>query len=183
MKYWLVLPALLIGLQAPASADTILPGTEIPVRTEAPIVVNHWDRGRIYPSRVARDVYARDGDLAIPRGAEAELIVREIGPHRLALDLESIEVRGRRYVMETAGPQFETRRHESDQGGGLVGAIIGAIAGATGSEVETHGREIRVPAGALLRFNLQEPLHLVEWGDPGYMEGGHHYHRDHDWYR
>jgi hypothetical protein len=72
---WTV-PALLLGMQICASADTILPGTQVAVKTDQPIEMHTWDRGRIYPARVARDVFARNGELAIPRGSYAELIVR-----------------------------------------------------------------------------------------------------------
>lgn len=67
MKLLWTIPVILIGLQAVASADTVLPGTEITVRADQPIDVSRWDRGRIYPAHVARDVVARDGGVAIPR--------------------------------------------------------------------------------------------------------------------
>ena len=183
MKFVWALPILLIGTQATVFADTILPGTQIAVRTESPIEVSRWERGRIYDARVVQDVRARDGDLAIPRGAEAELIVRQIGPREMAVDLESIRVNGRRYVVDTTGPQYHMERRDYDEGSGLVGSIVGAIAGATGARVETRGQEIRVPEGAVIRFDLQQPMHVADWADPGYSDGGHHFHRDHDWYR
>lgn len=179
---WTV-PALLLGMQLAAVADTILPGTEIPVRPDQPIEVSRWDRGHIYPAHVARDVHARDGDLAIPRGSYAELIVRQISPDRYTLDLESVTVNGQRYAMDTTGPQFNMPRSTMDNGAGIIGNIIGAIAGANGEQVVANGREIRVPAGAVLRFELQEPLRVVQWADPGYMNGEYHYHHEHDWYR
>src|SRR5579884_1452417 len=93
------IPALFLGVQTVALAATIIPGTEIAVRPDAPIHVTSWDRGRIYPAHVARDVVARDGDVAIPRGASAELIVRQTGPDEFALDLESVTVNGQRYAL------------------------------------------------------------------------------------
>src|SRR5579884_3198557 len=102
---WAV-PALFVVVQVAGLAATILPGTEIPVRPDQPIDVNHWDRGRIYPAHVARDVFARDGDVAIPRGSQAELIIRQTGPGQYSVDLESITVNGQRFVMDTAGPQY-----------------------------------------------------------------------------
>jgi len=182
MLLWAV-PALLIGMQGAAMADTILPGTEIPVRPDRPIDVSHWDRGRIYPGHVARDVVARDGDVAIPRGSYAELIVRQIGPDQYTLDLESVTVNGQRYAMATSGPQFNMPESSMDNGSGVVAGIIGAIAAANGQQVETRGGEIRVPEGSVLRFQLQEPLHVVGWADPGYMNGEYDYHHEHDWYR
>jgi hypothetical protein len=161
----------------------IPPGTDIQVRTDNPITVSRWDRGRVYPAYVDHDVFNRDGDLAIPRGANCELMVRQVGPDQLALDLESVTVNGRRYVMDTSGPQFNMNRDQYNNGAGLVGNIIGAIAGAAGADVEYRGDRVRVPAGADLTFQLREPLHVVNWGDPGYMHEGYHYHHEHDWYR
>ena len=183
MKRLLAIPLLLVGLQLTGLAATVLPGTEIRVRSDSGINVSSWDRGRIYPGYVASDVYTADGDVAIPQGAYAELIVRQIGPGQLALDLESISVNGRRYVMDAAGPNFNMPENNYNNGSGLVGSIIGAIAGAAGAHVETQGDHIYVPAESVLRFRLQEPLHTVSWGDPGYMSNGYHHHHDHDWYR
>lgn len=178
-----VISTLFLGAQISAFAATVPPGTEIQVRPDATIDVSHWDRGRIYPAHVARDVFARDGDLAIRRGSEAELIVRQVGPGQFALDLESITSEGHRYVMDTTGPEYQTHRQDYDQDRGVLGAIAGAIAGASGERVESRGEEIHIPQGTMVTFRLQQPLHMAEWGDPGYMQGQDHYHRDHDWYR
>ena len=182
-KYLWAVAATLACTQIPAVADEVLPGTDIQVRPDARIDVSRWDRGRIFPAHVARDVHAQDGDVAIPRGSQAELIVRQIGPGQFALDLESITVNGRRYTMDTSGPQYNMPQADYDNGGGIIGAIAGAIAGASGDQVETRGGEIRVPEGSLITFHLQEPLHVVNWTDPGYQQGQYHYHREHDWYR
>ena len=178
MKALFALPILLGGIHVSAWAASVPPGTEIPVRVDQPVDVSKWDRGRIYPGHVASDVYARDGSVAIPRGSYAELIVRQTGPDQLALDLESVTVNGKRYVLDTAGPQFNANRDSYDRGAGLIGNIVGAIAG-----VDTRGQSIHVPAGSVLRFRLQAPLRVVDWQDPGYTERGSHYHRDGDWYR
>jgi hypothetical protein len=181
MKRLFAVPLLLAGMQFAARADNIPPGTRIEVRPDGPVVVSQCDRGRIFAAHVARDVFARDGDLAIPAGSYAEMIVRKVGPDEMTLDLESVTVNGRRYVMDAAGPQFNTDQYR--QGDGLVGSIVGAIAGATGGQVEYRGGRIHVPAGSMLTFQLQAPLHIVNWADPGYTRDGNHYHHDHDWYR
>jgi len=178
MKTLLALSIAFGGLQVSALGATIPPGTEVSVRADQPLEVSKWDKGRIYPGHVARDVYARNGTVAIPRDSYAELIVRQVGPNQLALDLESVTVNGTRYAMDTTGPQFNANRGAYDNGSGLVGNIIGAITG-----VETRGDRIHVPAGSVIRFQLQEPMHVVTWADPGYTEHGYHYHHDHDWYR
>ena len=165
-----------IAMQLTARADTVLAGTQIQVRPDSEIKVSKWDRGRIYTGYVVRDVRAADGDVTIPRGSTVELIVRQVGPERMAIDLESVTVNGRRYVLDSSGPTFHTGEYES--GGGLVGAIVGAVAG-----VRSDGDEIFVPAESVLSFQTRAPLHVVGWQDPGYERDGHHYHRDHDWYR
>lgn len=181
-KFWLV-PALVACSQIPVLAAFLPPGMNIQVRTDGPIEVAHWDRGRVYPAHVAYDVRSRDGDLAIPRGSYAELMVRQTGPGQYTVDLESITVNGRRYVMDTTGPQYNMPQANYNNGNGILGAITGAIAGANGERVEPNGSEIHVPAGSMITFQLREPLHVATWNEPGYDQGGYHYHHDNDWYR
>src|SRR5579863_5975916 len=107
-KLLAAVPAILLALHGFARADEIVPGTEITVRADESINLDKWDRGRIYPATVDRDVYASDGDLIVRRGSPAELIVRQIGPHEMTLDLESIVVNGRRYVVNAPGEAYNT---------------------------------------------------------------------------
>jgi len=105
----ILVPALWLGVQICASAATILPGTEIAVRTDQPIDVHIWDRGRTYPAHVAQNVFARNGDLAIPAGSGAELIVHQIGLNQMALELESITVNGARYTLDTTAAHLQAQ--------------------------------------------------------------------------
>jgi len=182
-KSFLIAPAILILSQIPVLADVVPRGATVEVRPNEAINVSRWDRGRIYPAHVTRDVLARDGDVVIPRGSYAELIVRETGPGQYTLDLESITAGDRRYALDTAGPQYNMSQENYNNGNGLVGAIVGAIAGANGERVESRGDHIFIPPDSVLTFQLQQPLFVTNWRDPGYDQGGHHYHREHDWYR
>ena len=201
MKLLAAAPAILLFFPGITRADQIVPGTEISVRTEEGIDMAKWDRGRIYPASVVRDVFAADGDLTIPRGSPAELVVRQVGPHELTLDLESITVNGRRYVVNAPGQPVDTHTRpgvgENERtgkyvgGGAIIGSIIGAIAGGgkgaaigaaagaasgAGTQMATRGREIHVPAEALLTFRIEQPLLVSTRPDPGYLRDGHHYH-------
>ncbi len=201
LKILFAVPALLITLNGLARADEIAPGTQITVRTDESINLDKWDRGRIYPATVDRDVIATDGDVMIPRGAPAELIVRQIGHRDMALDLESVIVNGRRYVINAPGEAYDTygragvgkneRTGKFVGGGAIVGSIIGAIAGGgkgaaigavagaasgAGAQMATRGRDIHVPVESLLTFQLQQPLFVSDAPDSGYERGGHHYH-------
>jgi hypothetical protein len=197
----LAIPAVFLIFHVSAGAAQLDPGTEITVRTDESINLDRWDRGRIYPAVVDRDIYARDGDLAVPRGAPAELIVRQVGPNELTLDLESITVQGRRYVINAPGEAYNTRERSGVGknertakyvgGGAIIGSIIGAIAGGgkgaaigaaagaasgAGAQTVTRGREIHVPVESLLTFRLDRPLYVTDLRDAGYMRNGHHYH-------
>ena len=76
------------------------PGTTITVRTNEPIDSSRTDY-RVYTATVDRGVRGDNGDLAIPRGATAELIVRSARDNDLILDLESVTIGGHRYAVRT----------------------------------------------------------------------------------
>lgn len=193
--------ALLIGtaLTALAQSGNIPAGTQIAVRTNDTIDVRNSSDGRIYSGVVDRDVQDANGNIAIPRGSNAELIVRNVGSRDLALDLESVDVNGRRYAVSTedltrAGSKQglgENKRTAKYVGGGAVlGSIIGAIAGGgkgaaigaavggasgAGAQVMTRGGAVRVPSESILTFRLDRSLDVGR-ADNGYNRGGHHYH-------
>jgi hypothetical protein len=180
-------------------AETIPAGTVIPVRTNDIIDARDSDRGRVYSGEVSRDVLDHHNDIAIPRGADVELMVRDTGHHTLAVDLDAIVVNGKRYSVATydvtrSGDEKDgvgaNRRTAKFAGGGaLFGAIVGAVAGggkgagigalaggAAGAvgQMATRGKRVRVPAESVLTFQLQQPLDLAP--DPGFTRDGQHYH-------
>src|SRR6266436_4443471 len=65
------------------------PGTVIPIRTNEAIDVDRSDN-RVYTGIVDQDVRGDNGRLAIPRGANVELIVRVERDNDLIIDLESV---------------------------------------------------------------------------------------------
>ena len=201
-----VLPVLLLGfaLAAPAQVDVIPSGTNITVRTNEPIEMRGSSDGRIFTGVVDQDVLDRDGRVAIPRGSNAELIVRNLGNNDMAVDLESVSVQGRRYLVSASDESYQGSRKEGIGknsrtgkfvgGGALLGTVIGAIAGGgkgaaigaaaggaagAGAQVATRGREVKVPAESLLTFRLTRPLEVGRGAnsrDNGYERDGHHYH-------
>lgn len=164
-------------------------GTQISVRTDQDINANTATQGQTYPASITQDVMDSAGNVVIPRGSEAELVVRDIkeggtvSSGNLMLDLQSVRVNGRRLMLSTEDIKQggdtgigKNKRTAEMVGGGAVlgtllgalagggkGAAIGAVAGAAaggGVQVLTKGKEIRVPAETLLNFRLDEPLHL-----------------------
>jgi outer membrane lipoprotein SlyB len=182
-------------------------GTLIAVRTNESIQVRSRDN-RIFYGTVDADVVGGNGRLAIPRGSQVEMIVREAPDHDLILDLDSVVINGERYGIDSDPNRIESgdardgvgankRTGEFVGGGAVIGSIIGAIAGggkgaaigaaagaAAGASTQTltRGREVRVPAEAIVTFRLERPL-VVGVADRGRMRDGHHYHDEYDDHR
>ena len=165
--------------------ETIAAGTRIEVRTNQSIHRSGTATGDLYNGTVNRDVMDEQGHVAIPRGAQADLVVRDLGNGELAVDLQSLRVNGRRYEVaarprdvngqEAAGVGKNERTAKYVGGGALLGTIIGAIAGGgkgaavgaiaggaggAGAQTLTRGHEISVPAESLLTFRLERPLQI-----------------------
>jgi hypothetical protein len=143
------------------------PGTVIPIRTNDSIDVERKDN-RVYYGTVDQDVRGDNGRIAIPRGSNAELIVRVEADNDLILDLESVSINGQRYAIRT-----DPNRVESQRDYGIVGAIEGAINGG-----QVRGRAVRIPRDSVVTFRLERPLDMGVT-DRGVKRDGYHYH---DWY-
>jgi hypothetical protein len=143
------------------------PGTVVPVRTDRAIDVERRDN-RVYYGTVDQDVRGENGRIAIPRGSQAELMVRVAPDNDLILDLESVVVNGQRYAIRT-----DPNRVESQHDNSIVGAIVGAINGG-----EAQGRAVRIPRNSVVTFRLEHPLEMGV-ADRGVTRDGNHYH---DWY-
>jgi hypothetical protein len=164
-------------------------GTEIAVRTEETIDSGKAVEGQTFPAEVTRDVVDAAGNVVIPRGSNAQIVLRSVskggrfrGASDLVMDLASISIDGRRYELSTtdltekghSGIGANKRTAEFAGGGAAVGAIIGAIAGGgkgaaigAGSgagagavtEILTKGK-IKVPVESILTFKLDQPLRV-----------------------
>src|SRR5258705_3715576 len=165
-------------------------GTEISVRVEETIDSDKAVEGQFFPSDVTDDVLDQNGDVVIPRGSNAEIILRSVskrgkikGQSDLVMDLASVSVEGRRYDLSTSdleqrgnsGVGANRRTGIFTGGGAAVGAIIGAIAGGgkgaaigAGSgagagaltQILTRGK-IKVPVESVLTLNLDTPLRVT----------------------
>jgi hypothetical protein len=170
----------------------VLPvGSRVPVRTEETIDSGTAAEGQTYAAEIADDVPDANGDTVVPRGANAQIIIRSAtkgnrfhGTSDLVLDLQSISVGGKEYLVSTTdlaqkgrqGVGANKRTAEFTGGGAALGAIIGAIAGggkgaAIGAgagagagvigQVATKGGAIKVPAETMLTFQLDKPVQIV----------------------
>lgn len=202
MAALLAMPAL-SQAQAWNYVDPVPAGTTIQIRTTEAIDAQTMD-GRIYKGIVESDVRDSQGNLAVPRGATAELVVRRGPDNELVLDLDSVTVHGRRYGVDATrnrigggvdirnsgiGANSETARNVG--GGALLGAILGGVIGGgdgaaagaaagaavgAGAQILTKGRRVNVPAEALISYRLQSDMFL-DVQDSGFDRDGRHYHK------
>jgi hypothetical protein len=165
-------------------------GVLIPVRSEETIDAAVASAGQTYAAEVTRDIKDSEGAVVIPRGSNAQIIIRSAakggrikGASDLVLDLNSVSVEGRRYRLDTQdmiqkgrdGVGANKRTALFTGGGTAIGAIIGAIAGGgkgaaigaasgagagAGTQIVTKGAAIRIPAETILTFRLDSPLHV-----------------------
>ena len=181
--------------------DTIPAGARIPVRIDQTIDVRVPSDGRVFTGRVAEDVRAPRGNVMIPRGARAELIVqnwREMKvpwtwnpshstERRYMVDAKSTMfpgapesvrtsvrlVRGRRRGFRDAAWRTGRRRQRSRD------RRLSRRSRRSGRANSHEGHAVKCPAETVLTFRLEEPLRLAVdpyTQDRGYDEDGNHYH-------
>jgi len=171
--------------------DVLAEGTEVSVRVNEAIDSATAAEGQTFDAQVTRDVRDTDGDVVIPRGSMAQVVIKSAskggrfrGASDLVLDLQTVTIIGKRYMIDTAeiarkgkaGVGANKRTAEYTGGGAALGAIIGAIAGggrgaAIGAgagagagaltQVLTKGKAIKVPAESVLTFRLDRPLKVT----------------------
>jgi|SRR5579871_5850783 len=141
---------------------TIAAGTAISVRTIELIDVLKSD-GQVFSGAVDQNVLDESGEIAIPRGSYAKLIVKTVSDRYLALDLESVEVDGLRYIVTTNGDRAEGEPRAgigpSPRSGDFVDgrALVGSI-----TQLFTRVKTVRIPAESFLTFRLAQPLAIGE---------------------
>lgn len=163
-------------------------GTQVQVRTDQAIDTKTAQADQVFPATVSQDVLDRNGNVVVPRGSQAELIVVPAGENsdEITLDLGSVTVNGQRYIVnsehtsaaassERGGIGMNKRTGKYIGGGALAGTIIGAIAGGgkgaaigalaggaagAGAQVLTRGKQLNVPAETELTFRLNQSLEL-----------------------
>jgi hypothetical protein len=166
-------------------------GARISVRTEETIDSARAADGQTFAAEVTRDVLDQEGNVVIPRGANAQIVVKSAAKggrihaaSDLVLDLASVSVDGRRYRLNTAdvvergkeGVGANKRTAKFAGSGAAIGAIIGAIAGGgkgaaigAGSgagagalgEIVTKGSSVKVRVESVLTFRLESPVRIV----------------------
>jgi hypothetical protein len=166
-------------------------GSQVSVRTNESIDSASASEGQTFDAQVTRDAKDAAGDIVIPRGSQARIVIRSAskggrfrGAADLVLDLDSVVIGGEPYAISTVdmaqkgapGMGTNKRTAEFTGGGAALGAIIGAIAGggkgaAIGAgagagggavtQILTKGGSIKIPAESVLTFSLDKPLSVT----------------------
>jgi len=183
VTFWLGLTGTGTGQSATrrsAQAGTIGAGTTIKVRTNEAIKTSN--DGQVFSGVVDQDVIGGNHKVVIPKGSNAQLVVKRMANKDIVLDLDSVSINGQRYGVQTEnvisskekqGIGANQRTGKYVGGGAAVGAIIGAIAGGgkgaaigagvgagagAGAQILTKGKSVNVPAESLLTYRLRQPL-------------------------
>ncbi len=176
-------PGLLGKLVSSTRPITLPEGTSIRVTLDQTLASDQNRSGDEFRATVAEPV-VMDGKTVIPKGAAVRgrvVEARESGrletPARLRLALDSVEVGGKSYGIETSsisrsGASHKNRNLALIGGGAGLGATIGAIAGGgkgaaigaaagagagTATAAITGKKDIRIPAETVLTFRLTQP--------------------------
>jgi hypothetical protein len=170
--------------------NVLAAGSEVSIRTNDPIDSGTAQEGQVFDAQVTRDLKDADGDIVVPRGSRANLVIKSAsaggkfkGKSDLVIDLVSVVIGGKTYAVDADeiakkgkdGVGVNKRTATYTGGGAALGAIIGAIAGggkgaAIGAgagagagaltQTLTKGGSIKVPAETVLTFQLDQPLRV-----------------------
>lgn len=164
---------------------TIPQGTTLDVRLDQGLS-SKTGTGAAFTATVVTPIVV-DGKTVIPRGAVTHGRVIESheggrlqGVSSLGVELDSVEVDGKSYELDTNAIQRRAKSHKKRNwiliGGGTgVGALIGGIAGGgkgaligtlagggagTAGAALTGKKSVYLPAETLLRFRLDQPISI-----------------------
>lgn len=185
MRLKTVVPlVMLLAASAIAQTARVIPqGSEIKVRTDTAIPAKPAANAT-YAATVSNDVTDGSGAVVVPRGARAQLAAIPTADGKdTNLDLRSVTINGRRYLLETQAPSkgsgpggigVNKRTGKYVGGGAAGGALLGALigggkgaaigaliggAGGAGAQVLT-GRKKELAPETELTFKLAQDLQL-----------------------
>jgi len=158
-------------------------GQQLDVRLQAPLSSASAQTEQRFQATTAVDLMQGDRVL-VPAGSTVRGIVSSVEPAgrvdrtgRLTLAFDQITIKGREYPMRALATQvFESggiRDEAATVGtaggvgaivggimGGLRGALLGAIVGSGGVIAATEGKDVELPAGAIVRIRMDTPVEV-----------------------
>jgi len=176
----------------PPVTRTIPAGTRLAVRTNETIDSERAAPGQEFSGIVNRDVTDDAGNVAIPKGSDALIVVRSAsgqgkfqGQSDIVVDVAAVKINGQEYRLQTSdfaergkqGVGLNKRTGKFAGSGAALGGIIGAIAGGgkgagigllagaaagTGTQAVTRGKAVRIPAESVLNFRLEAAVTIQQ---------------------
>lgn len=159
---------------APVATNGVLPaGAYLRVRTVDAISTEAARPGTPFEATLSLAIRDANGNEVVPAGAKVDGRVVEsagggaIARPRLSIGLTGLEARGKLVPLAT-----NTAGAEGEKGGAVkkvgAGTLIGAAAGNAGAGAAVGGaavllsgkKQIVIPAGTLVEFNLTQPAQL-----------------------
>jgi hypothetical protein len=179
MKPTNLLAIVAVLLASSAWAQTLPKDSEIKVRTDTSIPAKPPANAK-YAASISNDVTDSSGSVVIPRGSRAQLVAVQNG-NDTTLDLHSVTVNGKRYVLTAQGKSSAHGGLGANQrtakyvgGGAAVGAVLGALLGGgkgaaigalagggagAGAQIYT-GRKKEIPPETELKYKLAQDLEM-----------------------
>jgi BON domain-containing protein len=166
---------------------TVPANTIVTVRTIDSIDSKTNHAGEVFKASLDAPIVV-DNKVIVPAGADAYVKLADAksaghitGRSELGLELSSILFQGKTYDVvssdvKQSGASRGKQTAERVGGGAALGALIGAIAGGgkgaaigaavgggagTGTQVLTHGQQVKIPSETRLDFTLQQPLDIT----------------------
>jgi hypothetical protein len=181
-------PTSQVSSQAPTTVNESTPGTipagqEVDVRLRSTLSSETAEVEQRFETTTVVDL-VQNGRVLVPAGSVVEGVVSDVDKAgridrdgSLTLTFDRINVNGReRDIRGSATQIFESRgiREEGTVAGagagvggivggiigGVKGAILGAVIGAGGAIAATDGKDITLPAGAIVRVRLDSPVRI-----------------------
>jgi hypothetical protein len=166
-----------------ARAGTIPTGQELDVRLQNSLSSESATVEQRFEATTAVDLMQNDGVL-VPAGSTVRGVVSNVKKAgridrsgSLTLSFDQMVVNGREVpIRATATQVFESGGIREEKGtagvgagagaiiggvlGGLKGAILGAVIGAGGAIAATDGKDITLPAGAIVRIRMDQAVNV-----------------------
>ncbi len=158
-------------------------GQEIDVRLQTALSSETAQAEQRFEATTVADV-TQNGQVLIPAGSVVRGVVTAVERPgriervgRLTLSFDQITVRGRNHairgmateVFESGGIREEVGTAGAGAGvggviggliGGVKGAVLGAVIGAGGAIAATEGKDVTLPAGAIVRVRMDSPVRV-----------------------
>jgi hypothetical protein len=164
------------------SASGVIPaGQELDVRLQSGLSSDTAQVEQRFEATTAVDL-TQNGRVLVPAGSTVRGVVTSVKPAgrvdrtgSLTLSFDRLTVRGRNYNIRGMATQvFESGGIRDEAGtagigggvgavvggilGGVKGAVLGAVIGAGGAIAATEGKDVKLPAGSIVRLRLDSSV-------------------------